>query len=86
MSKKCRLTVYLPIEECDRMRDYAYYTRSKLAWACEDMLRRGLDAYENHYGRIPPREEELRPGRPMKNTAPSAGKKPGRPPLWMNAK
>ena len=65
-ARTTRLTVSLPTELLDRLRDAVYWTpQLTLAQLVEESLRAGLAHLESmNRSPFPPRAQELRPGRP----------------------
>ena len=65
---KERLTVHVPIDLIDRVKNAVYWTPGlTLAGLAEDALRRTVDALEAERGEAyPKRAAELKGGRPMK--------------------
>ena len=64
---KERLTIHLPVDLIDRVKNAVYWTPGlTLAALGEELLRRGLDELEADRGEpFPPRQAELRGGRPL---------------------
>jgi len=65
---KERLTVHLPVDLIDRVKNAVYWTPGlTLAGLAEDALRRAVDRLEKDRGEpYPHRRSELKGGRPMK--------------------
>jgi len=65
---KERLTVHLPIDLIDRVKNAVYWTPGlTLAGLSEDALRRAVDRLEKERGEpYPARRSELKGGRPLK--------------------
>lgn len=65
---KQRLTVHLPVDLIDRLKNAVYWTPGlTLAGLAEEALARAVDEREAARGEaFPPRRSELRGGRPMK--------------------
>ena len=63
---KERVTMYLPVELADRLRDAAWWTRSTLASLAEDAFVEKLAKLEREHGKIEKRGAELKTGRPVK--------------------
>ena len=66
--KKERLTVHVPVELIDRVKNTVYWTPGlTLATLAEEALRKAVDIREKKRGNpFPSRKEELRGGRPIK--------------------
>jgi len=65
---KQRLTVHLPLDLIDRVKNAVYWTPGlTLARLAEEALAEAVDLLEEERGEpFPPREDELRGGRPLK--------------------
>jgi len=65
---KQRLTVHLPVDLIERVKNAVYWTPGlTLAALAEEALRKAVDELEKERGEpFPPRKQELRGGRPIK--------------------
>ena len=64
--EKTRLTVRLPVDVLERLRDASYWSRVPIASLAEAALTKLLQRLEQGRGKpYPPRAGDLRPGRPI---------------------
>lgn len=72
-TRKTRLTVYLPVEIIDTLRDIAYWNKgTTLAGLVEDALRHSISVKEQvNGGAFPRRLAELKGGRPRRHATPA---------------